>query len=77
MTNLALNVAGQRVEPVTMQHVSALDKLVRMVKARKDKPFVPGEFDRFERELGSGCARSGGRRLRRSLGAPTSIPTRC
>jgi hypothetical protein len=52
MTNLALNVLSQRVEPVTMQHAPALDRLVRMVKQRKGKPFVPGEFDRFERELG-------------------------
>ena len=52
MANLALNVPAQRVEPVTMQDVSALDRLVRMVKGRKGKPFVPGEFDRFERELG-------------------------
>lgn len=52
MTNLALNVQSQRIEPVTMQHASALDRLVWMVKARKGKPFVPGEFDQFERELG-------------------------
>lgn len=52
MANLALNVPAQRVEPVTMQDVSALDRLVRMVKGRKGRPFVPGEFDRFERELG-------------------------
>lgn len=48
----ALKLENERVDPVTMQDVSALDRLVRMVKDRKDKPFIPGEFNRFERELG-------------------------
>jgi hypothetical protein len=38
-------------EPVTIADVSALDKLVRLVKERKNKPFIPGDFNRFEREL--------------------------
>lgn len=37
---------------MTRQECSALDRLARLVKDRKDKPFVPGDFNRFERELG-------------------------
>lgn len=37
--------------PVTMQEVSALDRLIRVVKERKTKPFA-GDFNQFERELG-------------------------
>jgi hypothetical protein len=51
MGNAALKVEEERREPVTMRDVSALDKLVRLVKERKDKPFIPGDFNRFEREL--------------------------
>jgi hypothetical protein len=39
--------------PVTRQEVSALDRLVRVVKQRKDKPFESAtDFNKFERELG-------------------------
>jgi len=37
--------------PVTMQEISALDRLIRVVKERKDRPFA-GDFNQFERELG-------------------------
>ena len=37
--------------PVTMQDVSALDRLVRLVKERKDRPWS-GDFTTFEQELG-------------------------
>ncbi|MBI4730342.1 MAG: hypothetical protein HY775_12735 [Acidobacteria bacterium] len=38
--------------PVTRQELSALDRLVGMVKERKDKPFGgAGDFNAFEREL--------------------------
>lgn len=39
--------------PVTKHEVSALDRLVRVVKERKDKPFESAtDFNKFERELG-------------------------
>jgi hypothetical protein len=52
MGNSALRVEEKRLGPVTMRDASALDKLVRLVKDRKSKPFIPGEFNQFERELG-------------------------
>jgi hypothetical protein len=37
--------------PVTKQEISALDRLIRVVKERKGKPFA-SDFNQFERELG-------------------------
>jgi hypothetical protein len=51
MKNVAGRVKVENRAPVTLQDVSALDRLVRLVKDSKDKPFVPGEFNRFEAEL--------------------------
>ena len=38
--------------PVTMADVSALDKLVKAVDERRKRPFVAGDFNQFERDLG-------------------------
>ena len=50
-----------------MQDVSALDKLVRLVKDRKSKPFMPGDFDRFERELTERLREAGREALREEM----------
>ena len=54
-TNSKANTARELAPlPVTMQEEAALDRLVRLVKSRKDKPFVSGDdFNKFERELGA------------------------
>ena len=51
MRNSALAVQRHSSAPVTRQDASALDRLVRLVKSSKDKPFIPGDFERFEQEL--------------------------
>jgi hypothetical protein len=52
MTNAAKQTMGTGQLPVTRQEVSALDKLVGLVKERKKKPFAgAGDFNAFEREL--------------------------
>jgi len=50
---MGIKVAQGKAEdvPVTMQEVSKLDKLVRAVKDRRNKPFA-GDFNEFERQLG-------------------------
>lgn len=54
--------------PVTMQEERALDRLVALVKTRRDKPFVSAdEFNRFERELGQRLRETGQQILRDEL----------
>jgi hypothetical protein len=53
--------------PVTMRDISALDKLVRLVKDRNDKPFIPGDFNRFERELAERLREAGREALKEEL----------
>ena len=67
MGNAALRIDDTVREPVTMQDVSALDKLVRLVKEKKDKPFIPGDFNRFERELGERLREVGREALKEEL----------
>lgn len=52
--------------PVTKQEVSALDRLVLLVKQRKDKPFA-GDFNQFEGELGERLREVGRQVLRDEL----------
>lgn len=52
--------------PVTMREVSALDKLVRLVESRKDKPLA-GDFNQFERELGERLREVGRQVLREEM----------
>lgn len=52
--------------PVTKQDVSALDRLVRIVKERKDNPYA-GDFNRFELELGERLREVGREILRDEL----------
>jgi hypothetical protein len=49
-----------------MQDVSALDRLVALIKTRKDKPYS-GDFDQFERELGQRLREVGREILRDEL----------
>jgi hypothetical protein len=67
MGNAALKIEEKSREPVTMRDVSALDKLVRLVKERKDKPFIPGDFNRFERELAERLREAGREALKEEL----------
>ncbi len=67
MSNTALSYESKQVDPVTMRDVSALDRLVRAVKKRKKRPFIPGEFNQFERELGERLREVGREVLREEL----------
>jgi hypothetical protein len=67
MGNAALKIDEKTHGPVTMQDVSALDKLVRLVKERKGKPFIPGDFNRFERELAERLREAGREALQEEL----------
>jgi hypothetical protein len=51
MRRSVLAVEAKSHIPVTRQDAPALDKLVRLVQSGKDKPFIPGDFERFGREL--------------------------
>jgi hypothetical protein len=51
MRNAAAKLMRPEGLPVTMQEVSALDRLMRVVKERQGKPFA-NDFNQFERELG-------------------------
>ena len=71
MGNAALKIDEKTRVPVSMQDVSALDKLVRFVNERKDKPFIPGDFNRFERELAERLREAGREALRRTIDRPS------
>jgi hypothetical protein len=51
MRKSALAFKERQQTPVTKQDASALDKLVGLVESSKNKPFVPGDFEQFGREL--------------------------
>jgi hypothetical protein len=53
--------------PVTRQDAPALDKLVRLVQSNKDKPFIPGDFERFGRELSERLREVGREALKEEL----------
>jgi hypothetical protein len=67
MSHTALSYESKQVDPVTMRDVSALDRLVRAVKKRKKRPFIPGEFNQFERDLGERLREVGREVLREEL----------
>jgi hypothetical protein len=68
-TNFSINTAREQAPlPVTMQEEPALDRLVRLVKSRKDKPFTSADdFNRFEVELGQRLREVGQQILRDEL----------
>jgi hypothetical protein len=67
MRNSALAVEEKLRTPVTMQDASALDKLVGLVQSSKDKPFIPGDFERFGRELSERLREVGREALKEEL----------
>lgn len=68
-TNFSTNAARELAPlPLTMQDEPALDRLVRLVKSRKDKPFTSADdFNRFELELGQRLREVGQQILRDEL----------
>jgi hypothetical protein len=67
MRKSALAVEEKSRTPVTRQDASALDKLVGLVQSNKDKPFIPGDFERFGRELSERLREVGREALKEEL----------
>lgn len=67
MKNKARIVEDTTRIPVTKQDLPALDKLTRWLKERKERPFVAGDFNRFEEELGERLREAGREALKEEL----------
>ena len=67
MKNSACAIEEKRQAPLTMRDVSALDRLVDLVRNNKNKPFVPDDFERFRRELAERLREVGREALKEEL----------